>query len=222
MWCLDKPKIFVHEEYELNKETEHLAVLKLICSVQVRVIIISQQWERPGWSKYRTRSSSHSHSPQAFPAAQTKWNRNDQELPAQRVNQIIEEGKHILEIRKPRKVTFLQIVVRLEMIDMLDMFQSDAGVYTCEAGNSEGEISAVLTIEENKNMLEEAFEEFLDEVPEMMKDIQQTSGAASSSSVTFLLSSVLVVTMRNNAWLRFDCDTIQRTSKNHLYFLYIN
>ena len=50
-------------------------------------------------------------------------------------------------------------------------------------------------------MLEEAFEEFLDEVPEMMKDIQQTSGAASSSLVTFLLSSVLavVVTMRNNA-----------------------
>ena len=84
---------------------------------------------------------------------------------------------------------------------MIDMFQSDAGVYTCEAGNSEGEISAVLTIEENKNMLEEAFEEFLDEVPEMMKDIQQTSGAASSSLVTFLLSSVLavVVTMRNNA-----------------------
>ena len=79
------------------------------------------------------------------------------------------------------------------------IFQSDAGVYTCEAGNSEGEISAVLTVEENQNMLE-VFEEFLDEVPEMIKDVQETSGAACSSPGTFLLSSVLVViTMRNIA-----------------------
>ena len=82
---------------------------------------------------------------------------------------------------------------------MIDMFQSDAGVYTCEAGNSEGEISAVLTIEENKNMLEEAFEEFLDEVPEMIKDFQETSGAAHSGQAIFLLSSALAVAAGNIA-----------------------
>ena len=48
-----------------------------------------------------------SHLLQAYPAARTKWIRNDQELPAHRVNQILREGKHILEISKPRKVTFL-------------------------------------------------------------------------------------------------------------------
>merc|ERR1712038_1561572 len=114
------------------------------------------------------------------PVAKTKWNRNDQELPAHRVNQIVREGKHILEISKPRK--------------------SDAGIYTCEAANPEGEISAVLTIEEKENM-QEVFDEFLNEVPEMIKDIQETSGAAGSGPVTFLLSSVLVVasTLRNMA-----------------------
>ena len=86
--------------------------------------------------------------------------------------------------------------------NLKDVFQSDAGVYTCEAANSEGEISAVLTIEEKENM-PEVFEEFLEEVPEMIKDIQETSGAAGSGPITFLLSSVLVVvtvtTLRNNA-----------------------
>ena len=35
MICLDKPKIYVHEEFETNKETEQVDLLKLICSVQV-------------------------------------------------------------------------------------------------------------------------------------------------------------------------------------------
>ena len=78
------------------------------------------------------------------------------------------------------------------------MFQSDAGVYTCEAGNSEGEISAVLTVEESENMLE-VFEEFLDEVPEMIKDFQETSGAAHSGQAIFLLSSALAVAAGNIA-----------------------
>ena len=49
--------------------------------------------------------------------------------------------------------------------------------------------------------MQEVFEEFLEEVPEMIKDIQETSGAAGFSPVLFLLSSVLVVatTLRNTA-----------------------
>ena len=58
------------------------------------------------------------------------------------------------------------------------MIQSDAGVYTCEAANSEGEISAVLTVEESKH-LTEILEDFLDEVPEMIQDIQENSAATS-------------------------------------------
>ena len=42
----------------------------------------------------------------------------------------------------------------------------------------------------------EVFEEFLEEVPEMIKDIQESSGAAGSSPVIFLLTSVLATAMR--------------------------
>ena len=36
MICLDKPKIYVHEEFLTNKDTEQVDLLKLICSVQVK------------------------------------------------------------------------------------------------------------------------------------------------------------------------------------------
>lgn len=141
-----KPKIYVHEEYGFNKETEHVDVLKLICSVQ------------------------------AFPRAQTKWNRNDDNLPVRRVNEIIEDGKHILEIMKPRK--------------------SDAGVYTCEAGNSEGDISAVLTVDDSEH-LTEAVGELLEELPEMIQDKLENSAASYSIPFKYLLCSVLVIVLRN-------------------------
>ena len=46
--------------------------------------------------------------------------------------------------------------------------------------------------------MREVLEEFLEEVPEMIKDVQETSGAACSGPVIFLLSSVLVA-VRNIA-----------------------
>ena len=45
----------------------------------------------------------------------------------------------------------------------------------------------------------EVFEEFLDEVPEMIKDFQETSGAAHSGLAIFLLSSALAVAAGNIA-----------------------
>jgi len=137
-----KPEIYVHQEFVFNKEKEHVEVLKLICSVQ------------------------------AEPRAQTKWDRNDQKLPLHRVNQVTEQGKHILEIRKPRK--------------------SDAGVYTCQAANSEGEISGVLTVEDNEH-LTETVEEFLEEVPEMIQDIQENSAATCQIPIMYLLSCFLLM-----------------------------
>ena len=118
MWCLDKPKIFVHEEYELNKETEHLAVLKLICSVQVRVIIIrppSPQWERPGWSKYRT--GWWSDSPAGLPSGpdkvEQKWP-GVANTPSQSDHRGGETHSRNQEAQKGN--VFLFIGVRIEMI----------------------------------------------------------------------------------------------------------
>ena len=175
---------------------------------------------RPVWLKYRSGSSCNSLLSllQAFPPAETKWNRNDQELPPHRVHQIMKEGKHILEIRKPRKVKkklFFRLLSELKWFSL----QSDAGVYTCEAGNSEGEISAVLTIEENENM-PEVFEEFLEEVPEMIKDIQESSGAAGSSPVIFLLTSVLATAMRYIAWLRLTVIQSKELARRTIYTFY--
>jgi len=68
---------------------------------------------------------------QAFPAATAEWTRSDQELklPQERMELKKEDGKHVLEIWKP--------------------VQTDLGVYTCKATNSEGTMFAVLT---NKEM----------------------------------------------------------------------
>lgn len=69
---------------------------------------------------------------QAFPAATfSKWTRGDQELnlPQERLQLKREGGKLVLEISKP--------------------VQTDLGVYTCKATNSEGTMFAVLT---NKEM----------------------------------------------------------------------
>lgn len=40
MSCLDKPEIYVHQEFVFNKEKEHVEVLKLICSVQVSASVM--------------------------------------------------------------------------------------------------------------------------------------------------------------------------------------
>ena len=81
-----------------------------------------------------------------------------------------------MEIKKPKK--------------------SDAGVYTCEAGNSEGDISAVLTVEDSEHLIE-AVGELLEEVPEILHEIRKNSAASYSLSLKYLLSSVLVIMLRN-------------------------
>ena len=72
------------------------------------------------------------------------------------------------------------------------MFQSDAGVYTCQAANSEGEISGVLTVEDNEH-LTDTVEEFLEEVPEMIQDIQENSAATCQIPIMYLLSCSLLM-----------------------------
>ena len=49
---------------------------------------------------------------QAFPAAVTKWRRNDKDLPSSRVNHKHEEGRHIIEISRPRQVNELNLLKR--------------------------------------------------------------------------------------------------------------
>merc|ERR1712123_200903 len=66
-----KPKIYVHENYVENKETEEVELLQLICTVQ------------------------------AYPAAKTTWTRSDSSLPTERSTVRNEDGKHILEISNP-------------------------------------------------------------------------------------------------------------------------
>ena len=76
------------------------------------------------------------------------------------------------------------------------MIQSDVGIYTCEAANSEGEISAVLTVEDNEHLIE-IVEEFLDEVPEMIQDIQENSAASSLVPFQYFFSSALIIMMKS-------------------------
>merc|ERR1719270_2234160 len=73
---------------------------------------------------------------------------NDKNLGKSRVTHKHEDGRHILEIARPR--------------------QSDIGVYTCDASNEMGKMFAVLNIE-NNHELPDIDEENLD-VPEMVAD----------------------------------------------------
>ena len=110
------------------------------------------------------------------------------------------------------------------------MFQSDAGVYTCQAANSEGEISGVLTVEDNEH-LTETVEEFLEEVPEMIQEIQENSAATCQIPITYLLScSLLMIRGLQRLWdceMRtiqnldelFGCE-IQRTNKQKIIYTF--
>jgi len=140
-----KPKIYVSEEYEINKETDQIELLKLICSVQ------------------------------AYPRAITQWKRNDKNLGKSRVTHKHEDGRHILQIARPR--------------------QSDIGVYTCDASNEMGKMFAVLNIE-NNHELPDIDEENID-VHEMVadqsyEDHSSTANLHPNFLVTFILTFFLL------------------------------
>jgi len=97
---------------------------------------------------------------QAYPEAKTTWTRSDTALPEDRASVRNQDGKHILEIANPK--------------------QSDIGVYTCEAVNSEGQVYAVLNGKENEKLPEDTPEAALkqqkEEVPEPHSDSSATRG----------------------------------------------
>jgi len=94
---------------------------------------------------------------QAYPRAEATWSRSDSPLPEDRINTKSEDGRHILEIRNPR--------------------QSDVGVYTCEASNSEGKMYAVLKGEENKKLPNDQ-----EELALKQQKIEQTQESGNSGS----------------------------------------
>jgi len=122
-----KPLVYVHEELRHSEDTEQLEVLALVCSVQ------------------------------AYPRAETKWRRDDAALPGARVSHNHHEGKHVVEIRRPR--------------------QSDAGVYTCEASNEMGQVFAVLDLQDSV-----ALPHIEEEEEVMMMDSTHTSHHASAAA----------------------------------------
>eukprot|EP00092_Neocalanus_flemingeri_P010241 GFUD01011032.1.p1 GENE.GFUD01011032.1~~GFUD01011032.1.p1 ORF type:complete len:403 (+),score=108.26 GFUD01011032.1:192-1400(+) len=105
---------------------------------------------------------------QAYPAAETTWTRSDNPLPEERMNIRDEDGRHILEISNPK--------------------QSDVGVYTCEAVNSEGKVYAVLNVKENENLPAEEAEVALKQLKE---EEEETSSSANRGQ--FLVGSLTYV-----------------------------
>ena len=52
----------------------------------------------------------------AYPKAKTKWTRNDQKLDTRRVNHLHQDGQHIVEIIRPRQVSFIIIIITIIII----------------------------------------------------------------------------------------------------------
>jgi len=106
---------------------------------------------------------------QAYPAAQTTWTRSDNPLPEDRMTIRDEDGRHILEISNPK--------------------QSDVGVYTCEAANTEGKVYAVLKGKQNEKLPKEEEEEKV--ALKQLKEEEDTQSSASQGQ--FLVGSVTYV-----------------------------
>jgi len=127
----------------------------------------------------------------AHPMASAKWSKGGSELDATRSSEKQEIDRTVLEIVNPS--------------------QDDLGVYTCEASNSEGEVSEVLTNKEN-NLIPAA----LDSTEEEPKDVADAteedvgnaaeplvntkeSSSSSTSITTSTTSLFLLVVMKNLA-----------------------
>jgi len=124
----------------------------------------------------------------AHPMASAKWSKGGSELDATRSSERQEIDRTVLEIVNPS--------------------QDDLGVYTCEASNSEGEMSEVLTNKEN-NLIpaavafpEEDLKELVDAAEAEMGNAAEplvNTKDSSSTSITCTTSLVLLVVMKSLA-----------------------
>lgn len=121
----------------------------------------------------------------AHPMASAKWSKGGLELDATRSSERQEIDRTVLEIVNPS--------------------QDDLGIYTCEASNSEGEMSEVLTNKEN-NLIPAAVAS-AKELPKDLADEDMGNAAEplvntkdnSCTSITSTTSLVLLVVMKSLA-----------------------
>ena len=126
---------------------------------------------------------------QAHPMASAKWSKGGSELDATRSSERQEIDRTVLEIVNPS--------------------QDDLGVYTCEASNSEGEVSEVLTNKENDLIpaaLDSTKEEAKDladateeDVGNAAEPLVNTKESSSSTSITSTTSLIILVVMKSLA-----------------------
>jgi len=110
----------------------------------------------------------------AHPMASAKWSRGGtSELDAKRSSEKQEMDRTVLEIVNPS--------------------QDDLGVYTCEASNSEGEVSEVLTNKEN-NLIPAAIDSAKEELKELADATEEGMGMAAKSLVNTKMSSSTSIT----------------------------
>ena len=120
--------------------------------------------------------------------ASAKWSKGGSELDATRSSERQEMDRTVLEIVNPS--------------------QDDLGVYTCEASNSEGEMSEMLTNKEN-NLIPAAVAFPEEDLKELANAAEAEMGNAaeplvntkdsSSTSITCTTSLVLLVVMKSLA-----------------------
>jgi len=118
--------------------------------------------------------------------ASAKWSKGGSELDATRSSERQEIDRTVLEIVNPS--------------------QDDLGVYTCEASNSEGEMSESLTNKEN-NLIPAAVASTEEDPKELADATEEDMGNAaeplvntkdsSSTSITSTTSLVLLVVMKS-------------------------
>jgi len=125
----------------------------------------------------------------AHPMASAKWSKGGSELDATRSSEKQEIDRTVLEIVNPS--------------------QDDLGVYTCEASNSEGEVSEVLTNKEN-NLIPAALDSTKEEAKDLADATEEDVGNAaeplvntkessSSTSITSTTSLIILVVMKSLA-----------------------
>ena len=123
--------------------------------------------------------------------ASAKWSRGEgSELDATRSSEKQELDRTVLEIVNPS--------------------QDDLGVYTCEASNSEGEVSEVLTNKEN-NLIPAAIASIEEEVKDATEEDMGNAAEplvntkmSSSTSITATTSLILLVVIKSLASVHFN------------------